>query len=174
MLQSDTDGCRIPNFRNFWIRIRYWYVQIFSDMDQELKNQCPLTSGTHLIAKAQLPWQTTFTMTYQQSHISRTLSPHWGGARCHRGPKIPVPSPLITRDDHYPVYRLDIRQDSEFATGYGYPKAAFKQKSDTDPVASEISDICEISDLLLFFGYFVSQNKELKSGNYFLDVCCAS
>jgi len=24
-------------------------------------------------------------------------------------------------DDHYPVFRLDIRQDSEFATGYGYP-----------------------------------------------------
>jgi len=29
--------------------------------------------------------------------------------------------------------RLDIRQDSEFATGYGYPKTAFKQKPDTDP-----------------------------------------
>jgi len=23
-----------------------------------------------------------------------------------------------TRDDHYPVFRLDIQQDSEFATGY--------------------------------------------------------
>ena len=28
-----------------------------------------------------------------------------------------------TRDDHYPVCRLDIRQDSEFATGYGYSKS---------------------------------------------------
>jgi len=35
-------------------------------------------------------------------------------------------------------------------------------------VSSEISDICEISDLLLFFSYFASQNKEIKSGNYFL------
>jgi len=37
------------------------------------------------------------------------------------------------RDDHYPVCRLDIRQDSEFATGDGYPKTAFKLKPDTDP-----------------------------------------
>jgi len=40
---------------------------------------------------------------------------------------------LTTRDDHYPACRLDIRQDSEFATGYGYPKTAFKRESDTDP-----------------------------------------
>jgi len=38
-----------------------------------------------------------------------------------------------TRDDHYPVCRLDIRQDSEVATGYGYPKTAFEQEPDTDP-----------------------------------------
>jgi len=38
-----------------------------------------------------------------------------------------------TRDDHYPVFRLDIRQHSEFATGYGYPKTAFKREPDTDP-----------------------------------------
>jgi len=37
-----------------------------------------------------------------------------------------------TRDDHYPVCRLDIRKDSEFATGYGYPKTAFKWEPDTD------------------------------------------
>jgi len=30
----------------------------------------------------------------------------------------------------------------------------------------------DISDLLLFFSYFASQNKETKSGNYFFDVCC--
>jgi len=28
---------------------------------------------------------------------------------------------------------LDIRQDSEFATGYGYLKTAFKRQPDTDP-----------------------------------------
>jgi len=27
---------------------------------------------------------------------------------------------------------LDIRQDSEFATEYGYPKTAFKREPDTD------------------------------------------
>ena len=32
----------------------------------------------------------------------------------------------------------------------------------------------EISDLLLFLSYFASQNKEIKSGNYFLDVCCVN
>jgi len=36
------------------------------------------------------------------------------------------------RDDHYPDCRLDIRQDSEFATGYGYPKSALKLEPDTD------------------------------------------
>jgi len=38
------------------------------------------------------------------------------------------------------------------------------------PVSSEISDLCEISDLLLFFSYFASQKKEIKSGNDFFDV----
>jgi len=33
---------------------------------------------------------------------------------------------------HYPVCWLDIRQDSEFATGYRYPKTAFKRKPDPD------------------------------------------
>jgi len=40
---------------------------------------------------------------------------------------------IAFRDDHYPVFRLDIRQDSEFATGYGHPKTAFKRKRDADP-----------------------------------------
>jgi len=44
------------------------------------------------------------------------------------------------------------------------------------PVSSEISDLCEISDLLLFLSYFACQNKEIKSGNYrsFFYVCCAN
>ena len=37
-----------------------------------------------------------------------------------------------------------------------------------DPVSSEISDLCEISDLFLFVSYFASQNKEIKFDNYFL------
>jgi len=32
----------------------------------------------------------------------------------------------------------------------------------------------EISDLLLPFSYFASQNKEIKAGNYFFDVSCAN
>jgi len=32
-------------------------------------------------------------------------------------------------------------------------------------LSSEISDLCEISDLLMFFSYFASQNKEIKAVN---------
>jgi len=39
------------------------------------------------------------------------------------------------------------------------------------PVSSEISDLCEISDLLLFFSYFASESKGIKFGNYFFDIC---
>jgi len=42
------------------------------------------------------------------------------------------------------------------------------------PVSSKISDVCDIFDLLLFFGYFASQNKEITSGNSFFDVCCVN
>jgi len=41
-------------------------------------------------------------------------------------------------------------------------------------MSSEISDLRKISDLLLFFCYFVSQNKEIQSGNCFFDVCCVN
>jgi len=34
-----------------------------------------------------------------------------------------------------------------------------------NPVSSEISDLCEISDLLLLFSYFACQNRETKYGN---------
>ena len=40
---------------------------------------------------------------------------------------------LHFRDDHYSDCRLDIRQVSEFATGSGYPKTAFKWEPDTHP-----------------------------------------
>jgi len=32
----------------------------------------------------------------------------------------------------------------------------------------------KISDLLLFFSYFASQNKEITSDNLFFDVCCVN
>jgi len=41
-------------------------------------------------------------------------------------------------------------------------------------VSSEISDPCEISDLLLFVSYFDSQDKEITFGDYFFDVCCVN
>ena len=37
-----------------------------------------------------------------------------------------------SRNDNYPVFRLDIRQHSESATGYGYLKTTFKREPDTD------------------------------------------
>jgi len=49
------------------------------------------------------------------------------------------------RDDHNPVCRLGIRQDSEFATGYGYPKTVFKREPDTDPdIRNAFIDILRI------------------------------
>jgi len=41
-------------------------------------------------------------------------------------------------------------------------------------VASEMSDHCEISDLFLFVNYCASQNKVIKFGNCFFDVCCVN
>jgi len=43
-----------------------------------------------------------------------------------------------------------------------------------DPMSSEISDLCEISDLLLFVSYFPSQSKGIKFGVFFFDVCCVN
>jgi len=40
------------------------------------------------------------------------------------------------------------------------------------PVSTEISDLCEISDLSLFVSYFASQSKGMKFGNNFVDLCC--
>jgi len=52
MLHWDTDGYRILNFRNFRIRIGYGYAKIFSNMDQELKNQyLPRSEFTHDLLK---------------------------------------------------------------------------------------------------------------------------
>jgi len=51
----------------------------------------------------------------------------------HSQHSIFVDNLLHIRDDHSPFCCLDIRQDSEFATGYGYPKTAFKREPDTDP-----------------------------------------
>jgi len=47
------------------------------------------------------------------------------------------------RDDHHPVYRLDIQQDSEFATGHGYPKTTLKR--DPDPDKDIRNDFLDIS-----------------------------
>ena len=49
------------------------------------------------------------------------------------------------RDDDYPVSRMDVRQDSEFATGYGYPKTAIKGEPDTNPnIRNAFIDISRI------------------------------
>jgi len=42
-------------------------------------------------------------------------------------------------------YRLDIRKDGEFATGYRYPKTAFKREPDMDPdIRNTFIDISRI------------------------------
>jgi len=46
---SDTDGYRILNFGNFRTMVGCGYANIFSDMDQELKNQYPLTSANYQV-----------------------------------------------------------------------------------------------------------------------------
>ena len=38
-------------------------------------------------------------------------------------------------------------------------------------MSSEISDLCEISDLLFFVSYFASLSKGIKFGDYLFDVC---
>jgi len=43
-----------------------------------------------------------------------------------------------------------------------------ENRDDHYPVSGEISDLCEISGLLLFFSYFAFRKEETKSGNYFL------
>ena len=45
----NTDEYRMLNFRNFRIRIGYGHSKNLSDIDQELKNQHPLTSGAHSV-----------------------------------------------------------------------------------------------------------------------------
>jgi len=39
-------------------------------------------------------------------------------------------------------------------------------------VSSEISDLCEISDLLLFVSYFAFQSEEIKFDDHLFDVYC--
>ena len=41
-------------------------------------------------------------------------------------------------------------------------------------MSSEISDLCEIYDLVLCFTDFVSQSNGIKFGDYFFDVCCVN
>ena len=43
-----------------------------------------------------------------------------------------------------------------------------------EPVSSEISDIFEISDMLLLLSYFSSQNKEIKFRKYFIGIYCVN
>jgi len=54
------------------------------------------------------------------------------------------------------------------------PKEKRRTLPDSTPVSSKISDLCEISDVLLPFSYFASQNKEIKTDNYFFYVCCVN
>ena len=84
-------------------------------------------------------------------------------------PALRLVSSLLARDDYYPVFRLDIRQDSEFATGYGYPKTAIKREPDTDPdIRNALFDISRIqifgkSCILLNHSFIIINQKDLFS-----------
>ena len=41
-------------------------------------------------------------------------------------------------------------------------------------MSSEISDLCEIYDLLLYVSHFASHGKGIKFGNNIFDVCCVN
>jgi len=58
---------------------------------------------------------------------------------------------------------------SNIHTQRKFPKTATEMRV-TRPVSSEISDICDISDLLLFVSYFASQSEGIKFGDYFM-IC---
>jgi len=52
------------------------------------------------------------------------------------------------RDDHYSVCRLDIRQESEFTTEYGYLETAFKREPYTQKdIRNAFLDISRINTL---------------------------
>jgi len=57
---------------------------------------------------------------------------------------------------------------------FGYPYQILFSffEIQSHPLSSEISDLCEISDLLLFVSYFASQSRGKKFGDYFFDACC--
>jgi len=57
---------------------------------------------------------------------------------------------------------------------WNFIDALLGRRAYATPVSSEISDFCEISDLLLFFSYFSSQNNGIKFGVYFFDVFCVN
>jgi len=59
----------------------------------------------------------------------------WSRIQVRKIFKFENPTPvqtLATRDDHNPVYWLDIRKDNEFASGYDYPKTTFIGETDPD------------------------------------------
>jgi len=56
-----------------------------------------------------------------QSRISRTPYPSIGGARCHRGPKIPVPLPLST-PENASTPQIEIHESLEISKVRGFLK----------------------------------------------------
>jgi len=55
-----------------------------------------------------------------------------------------------------------------------YCFANCESESALDPVPSEFTNLCKISDLLFFARPFFSQSKGLNFVDYFFDVCCVN
>jgi len=68
----------------------------------------------------------------------------------------------------------------KFSCPYGYIESIhfslrpWSENTNTKPVSSEISDLCEVSDLLLLIKYFAAQSKGIKVGVYFFGVRCVN
>jgi len=56
----------------------------------------------------------------------------------------------------------------------GLREGVIRGKPTSYPVSSEISNPCEISDLLFLVSYFDSQSKGIRFGDCFYDVCCVN
>jgi len=64
----------------------------------------------------------------------------------------------------------DVQMQSKmyFFVPFVRPRMHHKYGGISESHASEISNLCEISDLLFFVSYFASQSKGIKFGDYFL------
>jgi len=141
-------------------------------MLKEYNQHANLTSG--LSEKIQIYWKllSRSCKNWKKTTSAPDLKKSQTPAGVHTGTPSPWSSLVQCRGDH----EAGVPESTPKGV-YDFCRSRSRTRSrifewKPDPVSSEISDLCEISDLLLFFSYFDSQSKEIKSGNYFFDACC--